>query len=92
MENQNDHQKNDEEILQEELNDREEDPIDESDASDYEWEREMQELWREFDEAYEVAQEEDPELSFEEEFGGPVSVGRQDRLIEPVNRSYLILL
>ena len=53
MENPNDHHKNEEEIQEVELNNHEEDPADDSYASDYEWEREMQELWRQFDEAFE---------------------------------------
>ena len=52
MENSNNHQNPEEEIQEEEVHPRAEDPIDNSDASDYEWEREMQELWREFDGAH----------------------------------------
>ena len=59
MENSNNYQIPEEEIHEEEVHTRAEDPIDNSDASDYEWEREMQELWREFDGAHAEAYEED---------------------------------
>ena len=68
-------------------NNHEEDSDYDSDASDYEWERHMQELWREADEAFmksmhkimqkQEEEEEDPESSLEEEFGEPVSVARR---------------
>ena len=45
MKNSNNHQVIEEEIQEEEVQTRVEDPIDNSDASDYEWEREMQEIW-----------------------------------------------
>ena len=60
MEKLNNHQVIEEEIQEEEVHTRAEDPIDSSDASDYEWEREMQEIWKDLDEAYVEAYEEDP--------------------------------
>ena len=54
MENPNNHHENDEEILEVELNINEEEPIHDSDASGYEWEREMQDFWEEANEAFNV--------------------------------------
>ena len=59
MENSNNHQNPEEEIQEEEVDTHAEDSIDDSDASDYEWERQMQEIWREFDEAHAEANDED---------------------------------
>ena len=59
MDNSNNHHDIEEDIQEEEVHTRAEDPIDDSDASDYEWERQMQELWREFDEAHAESYEED---------------------------------
>ena len=77
MENQDVHYESDEEVQGLELNDPEEAPLNESNASDYKWEREMQELWREMDAALEEVEEEDPESSLEEEFDEPVYVVRK---------------
>ena len=52
MEDPDNHQENEEEIRDEVLHNHEEDLVGDSDASDYEWERQMQEIWQEFDEAY----------------------------------------
>ena len=58
-----------------------------SDASDYEWERQIKYIWIQVDEAFAEAyiedhaeveeEEEDQESSLEEEFGKPVSVARR---------------
>ena len=79
MENPNDPHESDEEIQEEVVNNHAEDLDHDSDAFDYEWEREMQELWREFDEAYVEAygEEEDLKSSLDEEFNEPVSVVRK---------------
>ena len=47
----NHHPLPDDDLSEEEVNSYKELPPDDSDAFDYEWERETQELWRQFDEA-----------------------------------------
>ena len=53
IENQDAHHESDEEIQGTKLNDLEKALIDDSYACDYEWEKELQELWRKMDEALE---------------------------------------
>ena len=68
MENLKNHQENEEEMQEVVENNHKEDSDYDSDASDYEWERHMQELWRQADEAFVEAYAQDhPEAEEEEE-------------------------